>query len=59
MRYVDAHHHIWPAEGLPWLDGPMIPRIFGPYEPLQGRAYTIEEYRADALANDFGPAVYV
>ena len=46
MRYVDAHHHIWPAEGLPWLDGPMVPRIFGPYEALQGKAYSIDEYKA-------------
>ena len=59
MNYVDAHHHIWPAEGLPWLDGPMIPRIFGPYEPLRGRAYTAEEYIADATANGFGQSVYV
>ena len=59
MKYVDAHHHIWPAQGLPWLDGPMIPRIFGPYEPLQGNAYTIDEYKADAEAKDFSQSVYV
>ena len=59
MKYVDAHHHIWPAEGLPWLDGPMIPRIFGPYEPLQGKPYTIDEYKADAEASGFGQSVYV
>ena len=45
--YVDAHHHIWPHRELPWLAGPMIPRIFGPYESLQGRDYTAEEYIAD------------
>jgi predicted TIM-barrel fold metal-dependent hydrolase len=59
VKYVDAHHHIWPAEGLPWLDGPMIPRIFGPYEPLQGKAYTIESYKADAEASGFAQSVYV
>jgi predicted TIM-barrel fold metal-dependent hydrolase len=59
VKYVDAHHHIWPAEGLPWLDGPMIPRIFGPYEPLQGKAYTIEEYKADAEAAGIAQSVYV
>jgi predicted TIM-barrel fold metal-dependent hydrolase len=58
MNFVDAHHHIWPAEGLPWLDGPMIPRIFGPYEPLQGKAYTIDEYKADAEAKGFSQSVY-
>jgi predicted TIM-barrel fold metal-dependent hydrolase len=59
VTYVDAHHHIWPATGLPWLDGPMIPRIFGPYEPLQGKAYTAEEYAADASAAGFSQSVYV
>jgi predicted TIM-barrel fold metal-dependent hydrolase len=59
MNFVDAHHHIWPATGLPWLDGPMIPRIFGPYEPLQGEAYTIDAYKADAEAKGFGQSVYV
>ena len=59
MKLVDAHHHIWPADGLPWLDGQMIPRIFGPYEPLRGKAYTIDEYKADAEARDFAQSVYV
>jgi len=58
-RYVDAHHHIWPHERLPWLAGPMIPRIFGPYESLRGRDYTAEEYIADATANGFTQSVYV
>ena len=59
MSYVDAHHHIWPHRELPWLAGAMIPRIFGPYESLQGRDYTAEEYIADATANDFAQSVYV
>ena len=37
----------------------MIPRIFGPYEPLQGKAYTIDEYKADAEAKGFAQSVYV
>ena len=40
---VDAHHHIWRQADLPWLQGPMVPRIFGPYEPIR-RDYPIEEY---------------
>jgi predicted TIM-barrel fold metal-dependent hydrolase len=59
VSYVDAHHHIWPHRELPWLAGEMIPRIFGPYEALQGRDYTAEEYKADATANGFTQAVYV
>jgi len=27
---IDAHHHIWRQADLPWLIGPMQPRIFGP-----------------------------
>ena len=38
---VDAHHHIWRQADLPWLVGPMQPRIFGPYEPIR-RDYPIE-----------------
>ncbi len=38
--YVDAHHHIWRVQDMPWLSGPMIPRIFGPYESLQKRVTT-------------------
>ena len=40
---IDAHHHIWRQADLPWLAGPMVPRIFGPYEPIR-RDYLIEEY---------------
>jgi predicted TIM-barrel fold metal-dependent hydrolase len=59
VNYVDAHHHIWPHRELPWLSGEMIPRIFGPYEALQGSDYTAEEYIADATANGFTQSVYV
>lgn len=55
---VDAHHHIWRARDLPWLQGPMVPRIFGPYEPLR-RDYPVEEYVADATAAGIERAVYV
>lgn len=55
---VDAHHHIWRARDLPWLSGPMVPRIFGPYEPIR-RDYPIGEYIADATASGIGASVYV
>ena len=55
---VDAHHHVWRQADLPWLSGPMVPRIFGPYEPLR-RDYPIAEYRADAEANGVTRSVYV
>jgi predicted TIM-barrel fold metal-dependent hydrolase len=39
---IDAHHHIWHRRDLPWLNGPMLQRIFGPYEPIR-RDYPIDE----------------
>jgi predicted TIM-barrel fold metal-dependent hydrolase len=55
---VDAHHHIWRRADLPWLDGPMQPRIFGPYEPIR-RDYPISEYLADIAGTGVVRSVYV
>jgi predicted TIM-barrel fold metal-dependent hydrolase len=55
---IDAHFHIWRQADLPWLLGPMQPRIFGPYEPIR-RDYPVEEYLADARPAGVGAAVYV
>ena len=55
---VDAHHHIWRRADLPWLDGPMQPRIFGPYEPIR-RDYPINEYLADIAGSAVTRSVYV
>jgi predicted TIM-barrel fold metal-dependent hydrolase len=55
---IDAHFHIWRQADLPWLMGPMQPRIFGPYEAIR-RDYLMEEYLADAAANGITGAVYV
>ncbi|MGY4308157.1 putative TIM-barrel fold metal-dependent hydrolase [Bradyrhizobium sp. USDA 4369] len=56
--YVDAHHHIWRQADLPWLVGPMQPRIFGPYEPIR-RDYTISEYLGDIAGSGVTQSVYV
>ncbi len=56
--YVDAHHHIWRQNDLEWLKGPMVPRIFGPYEPIR-RDYPITEYRADVEPMGIVKSVYV
>lgn len=58
MRTVDAHFHIWRQADLPWLVGPMQPRIFGPYESIR-RDYPMSEYRAEASAAGVEKAVYV
>ncbi len=55
---IDAHHHIWRRRDLPWLDGPMQPRIFGPYEPIR-RDYPISEYLADVAGSEVARSVYV
>ena len=43
---IDSHFHIWRQEDLPWLKGPIVPRIFGPYEPIR-LDYPIEEFLDD------------
>lgn len=58
MPVIDAHHHIWRQEDLPWLMGPMQPRIFGPYEAIR-RDYTIEEYLADIAELSISRSIYV
>jgi len=58
MRLVDSHFHVWRQADLPWLTGPMQPRIFGPYEPLR-RDYGVAEYLADAAGQGLVKAVYV
>ncbi len=55
---IDAHHHIWRQADLPWLAGPMVPRIFGPYEPIR-RDYAIEEYLEDVEGAGVAKSVYV
>jgi predicted TIM-barrel fold metal-dependent hydrolase len=55
---VDAHHHLWRRDDLPWLSGEMVPRIFGPYEPIR-RDYLADEYIAEATACGISSSVYV
>lgn len=55
---IDSHFHIWRMKDLPWLNGPMQPRIFGPYEPIR-RDYPITEFRDDSAAGTVTGAVYV
>jgi predicted TIM-barrel fold metal-dependent hydrolase len=55
---IDGHHHIWRLQDLAWLSGPMVPRIFGPYEAVR-RDYPIEEFRADIAGCNVVKSVYV
>lgn len=58
MRVVDSHFHVWRQADLPWLSGPMQPRIFGPYEAIR-RDYPMTEYLADSAGQGVEKAVYV
>ena len=58
LDIVDAHHHVWRQADQPWLNGPMVPRIFGPYEAIR-RDYAIEEYLADIADTGVVASVYV
>jgi L-fuconolactonase len=58
QKVIDSHFHIWRQNDQPWLVGPMVPRIFGPYEPIR-RDYPIEEYLADRDGFSVDKAVYV
>jgi predicted TIM-barrel fold metal-dependent hydrolase len=55
---VDAHHHIWRQSDLAWLNPPMQPRIFGPYESIM-RDYLIDEYINDIKGHNVMKSVYV
>lgn len=55
---IDSHFHIWRRDDLPWLNGPMVPRIFGPYEPIR-RDYPIAEYLGELEGQNVAKAVYV
>ena len=58
LSIVDAHHHIWRRADLPWLSGPMRPRIFGPYEAIR-RDYPMDEFLADIAGTGVIHSVYV
>ena len=58
MSIVDAHHHVWRQADMPWLSGPMQPRIFGPYGPIR-RDYLVDEFLADIAGTGVTKSVYV
>jgi predicted TIM-barrel fold metal-dependent hydrolase len=58
MRVIDSHFHVWRQADLPWLSGPMQPRIFGPHEAIR-RDYPMSEYLADLASSGVEKSVYV
>ncbi len=55
---IDAHHHIWKQNDLPWLLGPEQPRIFGEYSSIRCD-YLIEDYLDDIRETGITQSVYV
>ncbi len=55
---VDAHHHFWRKDDLPWLSGPPLPRIFGEYSAMR-RDYPLDEFIAEARPCGVSRSVYV
>jgi predicted TIM-barrel fold metal-dependent hydrolase len=58
LDIIDAHHHIWRKADQPWLTGPTVTRIFGPYDAIR-RDYPIGEYLADIKNSGVVASVYV
>lgn len=55
---IDAHHHIWKLDAVPWLKGPQVPRIFGDYGPLR-RDHLIGEYLENCRAQGVVKSVFI
>lgn len=55
---IDGHHHIWRLADLPWLNGPLQPRIFGEHEAMR-RDYAIAEFLDDIAGHGIAQSVYV
>lgn len=55
---IDAHHHIWQLDRVPWLKGPQVPRIFGDYGALR-RDYPVSEFREALRPHGVVASVYV
>ena len=55
---IDSHHHIWLLKDIPWLQGPMLPRIFGDYTAMKSD-YTGEDYVEDIRSHGVEKSVYV
>ncbi len=57
-QIIDSHFHVWRPKDNPWLEGPMVPRIFGPYESIK-RDYLMPEYLSDISGSGIVKSVYV
>ena len=57
-KIIDSHHHLWRIDDLPWLQGPMIPRIYGPYDAIH-RDYLLDELHQESAPHGVSGTVYI
>ncbi|MEC9454052.1 MAG: amidohydrolase family protein [Pseudomonadota bacterium] len=55
---IDSHHHLWRVTDLPWLQAPMTPRIYGPYDAIR-RDYLLAELRQESAPLGVAGSVYI
>ncbi len=55
---IDAHHHIWRLNELPWMQGAPVKRIFGDYSKLK-YDYFAKDYMADVVPQGVVKSVYI
>lgn len=55
---IDAHHHIWRVNAVPWLAGPLLPRIFGDYSALR-HDYLARQFVDDITPHGVVKSVYI
>jgi predicted TIM-barrel fold metal-dependent hydrolase len=55
---IDAHHHIWLVRKVPWLSGPLLPRIFGDYSVLR-HDYPADHFIAEIAPHGVVKSVYI
>ncbi len=55
---IDSHHHLWRVADLPWLQTPMTPRIYGPYDAIH-RDYLLDELLSEGTPHCVSGTVYV
>lgn len=57
-KIIDSHHHLWRVADLPWLQAPMTPRIYGPYDAIH-RDYLLAELRDESAPEGVTGSVYI
>ncbi len=57
-QIIDSHHHLWRVADIPWLQAPMTPRIYGPYDAIR-RDYLLAELHRESAPSGLSGSVYI